>query len=97
MTLRYFDGCPSWQTADMRLREALDATGHGDVPIHHQKVESPEEADRLGFVGSPTVLVDGDDPFLTPGASVGLACRLYPTPEGLRGSPTVEQLQAALR
>jgi hypothetical protein len=97
VTLRYFDGCPNWQTADSRLRAALDATGHEDIPVDYEKVETAEAAERLGFVGSPTVLVNGYDPFLIPGAPVGLACRIYQTPEGMRGSPTVEQLADALR
>ncbi len=97
MTLRYFDGCPNWQIADARLREALDATGHEDVTVDHEKVETTEAAQRLGFAGSPTVLIDGYDPFTTPGAPVGLACRIYRTPEGMRGSPTVEQLSDVLR
>jgi type IV secretory pathway TraG/TraD family ATPase VirD4 len=57
----------------------------------------PEDAERLGFIGSPTVLVDGSDPFATPGAPIGLACRVYVTPEGLAGSPTLDQLMEALR
>lgn len=97
VTLRYFDGCPNWLTLDARLREVLDATGHTDVEVDHEKVETPQDAERLAFVGSPTVLVDGHDPFLTPGAPVGLACRIYPTPEGLRGSPTVAQLTEILQ
>ena len=97
VTLRYFDGCPNWQTTDALLREALDATGHTDLAVDREKVETLEDADRLGFVGSPTVLIDGHDPFFLPGAPVGLACRLYATPEGLRGSPTIEQLVEVLR
>jgi len=95
--LRYFDGCPNWHTTQTRLREALDSTGHADTPVGHQRVETQEDAERLRFVGSPTVLVDGHDPFLTPGAPVGLACRVYRTPEGLRGSPTLEQLRQVLQ
>jgi hypothetical protein len=97
VVLRYFDGCPNWQMMDTRLRAALDATGHTDVAVDHEKVETPKDAERLGFVGSPTVLVDGLDPFETPGAPVGLACRIYRTPEGLRGSPTVTQLTEMLQ
>lgn len=97
VTLRYFDGCPNWQTVDSRLRQVLDGTGHGDVIVSYEKVETPDDAERLGFIGSPTVLVDGTDPFATPGAPVGLACRVYLTPEGLAGSPTVEQLTEVLR
>ena len=97
VTLRYFDGCPNWQIADARLREALDSRGHADVLVGHEKVETAEAAERLGFIGSPTVLIDGDDPFATPGAPVGLACRIYFTLEGMRGSPTVEQLLDVMR
>jgi hypothetical protein len=97
VTLRYFDGCPSWQTADSRLRQALDGTGHGDVIVSYEKVDTPEDAERLGFIGSPTVLIDGTDPFAAPGALSGLACRVYTTPEGLAGSPTLDQLTEVLR
>lgn len=97
VTLRYFDGCPNWDTANARLRQALDSTGHSDVIVAHQKVETAEDAERLSFIGSPTVLIDGSDPFATPGAPVGLACRVYMMPGGLAGSPTVEQLTEAMR
>jgi hypothetical protein len=92
VTVQYFDGCPNWKTAAARVRQALDATGRAEVALEHEKVETLEDAERLGFVGSPTLLIDGRDPFATPGAPVGLACRRYRTREGLAGSPTVEQL-----
>jgi len=97
VTLRFFDGCPNWHTAQAALREALDATAHEKVDIVLEKVESLEAAQRLGFTGSPTILINGKDPFCTPGSLPGLACRIYNTPEGMRGSPTVEQLAALLR
>jgi len=97
VTLRYFDGCPHWRTVDARLGEALVNTGHADVLVARERVETPEEAERLGFVGSPTVLVDRIDPFAREGGPVGLACRLYMTPEGLAGSPTVDQIMEVLR
>lgn len=93
--LLYFDDCPSWQVADRRLREALDAVG-ADVEVERVLVETPEEAVARDFHGSPSVLIDGADPFARDGAGVGLACRLYATPAGLQGSPTVEQLVEAL-
>ncbi|MDU0314090.1 hypothetical protein RKE38_10375 [Phycicoccus sp. M110.8] len=61
-----------------------------------QAVESTEDADRLGFTGSPTILLDGTDPFPQPGEISALSCRVYTTPDGLAGSPTVEQLADAL-
>ncbi len=87
--LRYFDGCPNWQTTYDRLR------GLGIEPALEQ-VETPEEAERLRFVGSPTILVDGRDPFPILETSFGLSCRLYETPDGLAGSPTVDQLRRAV-
>lgn len=56
-----------------------------------------EDAEWLGFVGSPTVLVNGIDPFARDGSPEGLACRVDMAPEGLAGSPTVDQLMEVLR
>lgn len=97
VSLLYFDGCPNWHVADERLRAALVAVGRPDDAVEHVLVSTPEEAEEAQFRGSPTVLVDGRDPFSDPNAPVGLACRLYRTDEGLAGSPTVEQLVAVLR
>ena len=55
------------------------------------------EVALLWFRGSPTVLVDGRDPFADESAPAGLSCRVFATPEGLRGAPTVGQLLAVLR
>jgi len=96
VTLLYFDGCPSWRVADRRLREALTLVGHRDVRVEHRQVNTPEEAEAVQFHGSPTLLVDGHDPFAPENAPVGLSCRLYRTPHGLAGSPTVQQLSEAL-
>lgn len=94
--LLYFDGCPNWTVADSRLADALRVVARDDLAVHRRKVETVEDAVALGFTGSPTVLVDGSDPFATGSEQVGLACRVYSTPEGLAGSPTVEQLVEVL-
>jgi len=94
--LLYFDGCPSWEATDLALREALQRLGRTDVTIDRVRVETPQEAEARGFVGSPTVLIDGRDPFPVGEEKVGLACRLFRTPTGLAGSPTVEQLMGPL-
>jgi len=94
--LVYFDGCPSWRTLDERLRAVLDAADRTEV-ITYVRVETDEEAQRLQFHGSPTILIDGRDPFDRPGMGVGLTCRLYRTPAGMAGSPTTEQLAAVIR
>lgn len=94
VSLMYFDDCPNWKVADERLAEA--AAERPDVVVTRHRVETAEEAERLGFHGSPSILVDGVDVFAETGAGVGLSCRLYRTPAGLDGAPTMEQLRAAL-
>lgn len=96
ITLQYFDGCPSWRTADERLHRVADSLGL-DVRVDHQLVESPQDAERLGFQGSPTLLIDGVDPFADPDAPVGLSCRIYATEDGRAGAPSERQLEQALR
>jgi hypothetical protein len=95
--LRYFEGCPHWKIAQDRLREALLAEDMADVEPILERLETPEDAERLRFIGSPTILLDGRDPFAEATLAIGLTCRVYQTPEGLAGSPTPEQLRAALR
>ena len=93
--LLYFDGCPHWAVLEERLRQALGLLD--DPPaIERLQVESQEEAERLRFAGSPSILVDGTDPFVSPASTIGLTCRLYSTPDGPEGSPTVEQLLGVL-
>jgi hypothetical protein len=96
VTVLYFDGCPNWRAADARLREAIGQVGRSDIAVTHRQVLSPEDAETLPFRGSPTILVDGRDPFADPQAPVGLSCRVYTTDAGLAGAPTVEQLVEAL-
>ncbi|MGN6689105.1 MAG: DF family (seleno)protein [Actinomycetales bacterium] len=95
VTLLYFPGCPNWQTADANLRAALEEVG-ADIAVQRRVVDSVEDAERHGFLGSPTILIDGRDPFAEPGAAPGLSCRVYRTPAGVAGAPTVAQLRAAL-
>lgn len=94
--LLYFAGCPNWQQTHDRLTEALALAGHDQEAPALVDVPTAEDAERLRFRGSPTVLLDGVDPFADPDDPVGLACRVYPTPDGLRGGPPLAQLVAAL-
>lgn len=94
VTLRYFDGCPNWRTTEADLRRLAEQGFVIDVEL--QRVETHEQAVQLGFTGSPTILVDGIDPFAVPSSSAGLACRVYPSPDGLCGSPMLDDLRAAL-
>lgn len=95
--LRYFEGCPNWRTAEARVREAVRSSGsHDGVSVVLERVESDDDAQRLRFSGSPTVLFDGVDPFAAGHSTFGLACRVYETEAGLEGSPSLDQLRKAL-
>src|SRR5260370_15689358 len=54
ITIQFFDGCPHWELAERRLRQALADIGREDVQITQQRIDSPEDAQRLDFHGSPT-------------------------------------------
>ncbi|NUO34926.1 MAG: thioredoxin family protein [Terrabacter sp.] len=96
VTIQYFDGCPSWTLALENLEAAAREVGV-QLDVTEQLVETSEDAERLGFVGSPTILLGGTDPFAPSEPRPALACRLFETPRGPSGSPTVAQLVTALR
>lgn len=96
MSLLYFDGCPNWTVAEQRLAAAMAIVGREGGAVRLVRVETHEDAERMGFIGSPTILVDGKDPFATGTEHPGLACRVFSSPHGPAGSPTVEQLVEVL-
>lgn len=95
LTLQYFDGCPNWKTTDRDLATVVDQLGL-DAQVRYQQIDTPEAAIQHGFRGSPTVLIDGVDPFAVPDAPIGLACRIYQTETGPAGTPSLAQLEQAL-
>ena len=106
ITIQHFDGCPHWRKAVERVHEAVDRAGvEAEVRLQlklkphfwQRLIDTPEAAAEHDFRGSPTVLVNGVDPFADSGALVGLSCRVYMTPEGMAGSPTIEQLVDVMR
>lgn len=95
IVLQYFDSCPNWKITDQRIRDVI--TAHSlDADYQQQLVRSPDEAEVHDFHGSPSILVDGVDPFATEGTSVAYACRIYMTDGGHAEAPTIEQIAAAL-
>jgi hypothetical protein len=96
VSILYRDDCPNWREVDERVRESLRALGRTGVEIEHVEVTTLDEAEAVGLRGSPTVLVDGHDPF-DANAPVQLSCRTYRTGSGMSGLPSVEQLVKVLR
>jgi hypothetical protein len=94
ITVQYFDGCPNWKTAAAHLTTLVD--DGLDATIDYELIDSHDKAVARGFHGSPTVLIDGVDPFADDTSPVGLACRVYQTEEGNAGSPTLKQLRTVI-
>src|ERR687890_346709 len=92
----YFDGCQTYKTATKTLRAVLEEEGL-ESEIELVAVNNDAVARRLKFPGSPTIRIDGRDLFPAPEREDWrLGCRVYATPQGLRGSPTAEMLKEAL-
>ncbi len=92
----YFDGCASWQAGLKNLRQALQNEGL-DAEIKLVKVEDDEQANHLKFLGSPSFRSHGLDWWPEERTSFSLSCRLYRTPQGLKGFPTVQMLEEKIR
>lgn len=89
--LLYVPNCPNYETARDRLSRALARIGR-DAVVRERPVHSSAEAARLGMHGSPTVLIDGHDPFEVGHDPAALSCRLYPGAVAARGAPSVDEL-----
>jgi hypothetical protein len=87
--------CPGAAVLEDRLAEVL--AGRPAAEVARQVIATQEEAERAGMTGSPTLLVDGMDPFAGPGQQPGISCRLYRDADGRSGpAPSVAQLHAVL-
>jgi len=89
--LLYFDGCPSWQTALENLRQVIEAE---NLPYQVRLIEivTPQQAQDEHFLGSPSFRMNGTDLWPETRSRYNMSCRVYQTPQGMRGSPTVEML-----
>ncbi|WP_267037084.1 alkylmercury lyase family protein [Streptomyces sp. NBC_00091] len=86
--------CPNAQPALERVTTVLDGR---EAQVELVEVADEAEAARLGMCGSPTILVDGTDPFAQPGATPSLSCRLYRDAGGtVSGVPDEAALHQAL-
>lgn len=83
-----FEGCPNAEAAVELVHEVVKEL-RVDADVCEIRIESPEEAERLRFLGSPTVRVDGRD--VEHGTDqrtdYALACRVYRTSAGTAGRP----------
>jgi len=84
--------CPNLAPVLERLAEVTD------LPVVTRMIETDADAVRFGMAGSPTLLIDGADPFAeSDHCECGVSCRLYRDPAGrIVGAPSVEQLREAI-
>lgn len=95
--LLYFDGCPNHAAFLPHLQRLLADSGV-DAPVQLVPVTTDEQAQRLRFLGSPSLRVNGQDvdPAAGERSDYGLQCRLYTTPAGLAGTPPDDWIRSAV-
>jgi hypothetical protein len=87
--------CPNAAAFEERLAAAVTSWPH--TVVHRRVIASEQEAAEEGMHGSPTLLVDGADPFAEPGQPPSLSCRMYRDASGRAGPvPSVKELRRAL-
>ena len=95
----WWEGCPSTERALDAVREALAEMGLDDVQVCMREIQTDDDAQNARFLGSPTILVDGED--IVPGAAdeqIGLSCRVYRRRDGrISPLPDPDDLREALR
>lgn len=87
--------CANLPLARSRVVAALAQAG-SVASVHAVLVATPARAEALGMRGSPTITIDGRDPFAADGLSASLSCRLYWTASGIDGAPGVAELADAI-
>ncbi|MRR29516.1 thioredoxin family protein [bacterium] len=95
INLLYFDDCPSWKTALTNLQFALKKE-HLDYSINPIRIETDQQMVTTKFLGSPSFQIDGKDFWPENRTTYSMNCRVYNTPTGLKGWPTVEMLRKKL-
>ena len=58
--VQHFEGCPNSSEMIARVKTAIKEFGN-QINYEEILVETPEEAERVKFRGSPTVLINGID------------------------------------
>lgn len=95
--LYFWDGCPSHPEAEALLRDVLTAEGI-DADIELVEVRTQAEAEALGFVGSPTIRIDGRDVDEEGAARSrpSLTCRIYTEEGAVSPVPSRHRLARAI-
>ena len=91
--LFYLEGCPNVPPTMDRLRQVLQGCGLllSIIEIH----VDDEDTDKLHFLGSPSIRIDGVDiePSARQRADFGIICRTY---QGGGGVPSEDLIRSAI-
>ena len=94
----YSDGCPNHKPAIERVRQVLAEEGLS-AEILEVNVSEPSIAQKVGFLGSPSIRVNGLDvePEARRKRACGMVCRTYAVNGRREGLPSCEMLRHAMR
>jgi len=93
----YSEDCPSHEQALQRLRKVMNEEGMRNE-IEILRVETSEEAEKLKFIGSPTILIDGRDIDPPTNPYYALTCRAYRLEDGrMSPLPSEAMIRQAIR
>jgi hypothetical protein len=93
----YFDGCPNYESARALVERVSRKLGI-ETELRFVEVPDDEAAERLHFLGSPTVRVAGldVDPLAGELDHYVRSCRVYRTEHGFSGQPDERSIREAL-
>lgn len=88
----YFEGCPNYKPTVKRVQSVMKKQGIA-AKLAEVEVANAEAARAVGFLGSPTIRVNGldIDPASRSATEAGFACRCY-----AGGLPSEDMIRAAL-
>src|SRR6267154_640916 len=94
----YFDGCPNHRPAVERVQELLREEGVS-AEVLEVNVSNASIAQEVGFLGSPSVRVNGLDvePEARTAREYGMMCRTYSVKGRREGLPSRQILRQAIR
>jgi len=94
----YFSGCPNHEPAVERVRDILQQEGT-NADVVEVEVADAVKAQQVGFLGSPTIRVNGQDVEHEARtlATFGLTCRTYVAAGKRSGVPPREWIRTAVR
>lgn len=90
--VQHFTGCPNSAEMIVRIKAAIEEINER-IGYKEILVETQQEAERVKFRGSPTILINGIDLENMPAPIIAnLACRYY-TP----GLPSINQIKEFIK